>query len=139
MGEGAHIKNLNIVSGNIEASSDRSAGAIAGATLSSFVIENCMNIGCTISAPNNVGNYTIGGIVGYVTAFTRKKVNGDEVENIKYCGNFTSVTNSCEGDAVAGGIVGIANNARIRYCMNSGEISAGTSSTLLYVGVSPSL
>ena len=122
------VKNLIIMNGSINLTANgKSAGAIAGSTYSSTVIQNCFNAGCTVTASTGTGGSQTGGLVGYVAGNT----------TIRYCGNYASVTNNSNSNPKAGGILGIqgGGTATIDQCFNTGTISAGnTNSSDSYAG-----
>ena len=116
------IKNLRINSGSISLSANGFyAGAFVGLTDRNSNIENCINLGCTVTATSSISSsaYT-GGIVGFSSGST----------TIFGSLNYASVKNQAQTTARAGGIVGYATSStNIKQCYNSASISAGTYST----------
>lgn len=116
------VKNLIVLGGNVELTkNDKSAGAIAGSAYSGAIIENCINVNCTIEAYGNNSNFNtnIGGIVGYVSGDVK----------ITNCANFADVLADASGTVKAGGIVGEGGNAQISQCFNMGTVKAGLNDT----------
>lgn len=116
------VKNLIVLDGNVELlENDKSAGAIAGSAYSGAIIENCINVNCTIEAAGKTSNFNtnIGGIVGYVSGNVK----------ITNCANFADVLADASGTVKAGGIVGEGGNAQISQCFNMGTVKAGLNDT----------
>ena len=148
-GGNAKIKNLNIVSGSVTATSE--SGALLGFshTSSSVIILNCSN------AASVKGTYAVGGLVGalnYNKSYIANCYNSGTVQASSYgtggvvgtlacnmvnCYNVGSVSNTFSTGRV-GGVFGDVNGnpMRVSGCYNAGEVSTtGGSLTVMIGGV----
>ena len=135
--QNATIKDLTVTINEICLSTaGKSVGGLIGSCSGSTTIENVVMLPASTSSKIYTSNsaadvsINVGGLIGYSSCTS---LYLDE------CANLVSVSNTVNGTATLGGIVGkfvgSSGSNKARFCYNSGSLSCGTSSTSnTYVG-----